>query len=1386
MIRSKSSRDVANSLHEEIPAVQTDAPAQTHDNGEARSAEQEKSASGPVRPFSRLMTTSAVAAALAEVESQVSSERGKRRRLDRRHSGGMDPLAEANPGASSVAEVQPPNGHRLSTPNVDPSSTGIPTEVVIKPMRLGSASPRGQLKRATSTHLAGIRERLKAAQAGANTTSVSTIKRTPSASMATLALKRTPSSTTPSFRAVAKAVAVSTALTSGGNPANTNSERTEQGQNYEQMMARFQLRRLETSESGRSLDTEAKPSNRRVSTYITSVDSELSQRRTMDDLINSTRPRSEGEQIDSTVSRRKDTLGSRSRADSMPEESPRRPGAASFHSNNASVTPPATASVMPADMLGTVSGALGGSVRSVTSIVNNGQSDQDQARLSQPQEKTETVHGFQASTTRRDSGGVPALDQNNIHKLTSRVGSRPRPLPRFKKRVRAILTRLRTPMSPFSRTARLRSFFLLIAFCVHTLGFPYEEAFHDGGRSWFISIDAATEMIFLAEFLLAFNTSFVNKRGVLVVSRRHIAWNFLTGAFVFQLVATVPLITIEMMSNGGPESAAQSELRSNAFERFSHTLIDMVIRSHRIVHILRLLREVGQVRDARIDKSLLGWLLYSRYSHLLRIVWIVGAVMLIAHCVACCWRLLLIDSSTIDASSVMARTCGAPIDPTVELEVYAECFYVAMQMLQGQSLTTRSARENVFASCVNLLGSIVLAVIFGHVAMLVANFNANSTAYQRKMESVFAGMTKMQLPAPLRERIHQYYAHLWREYEALDGAPLERFAKELSHNLTLEVVLFKYMELAMHVPFWENCSPDFQKTLVLSLDTRVYLPDDFIVRRGEVGDEFYMINRGMCELVGSTDTQEHATEPLARRRSVATEHGEHPADTSTLYTTSYDGTIYPDRDELGHGAHHRGRSARAAARYAHVSPDAFTQMNASVKALTRGQAFGEMALLMNYQRTANVRAMTYVEMCVLSRTAFQAVLTRYPADRKHVISQILITSLENNERFGIPCPLTAMVRSVFAGEVDGVATGDKFITPRRAAKLIAWAVNPDVEDDSIKFALSAKLKDQLVVVRDQEFGVPTHSEEESPRQCATRPGTRTGGAAATPVRSPRVNRLSSTPVARKRNRDDGCQHECGYDCQCNDSSAGASDAPFSRLRPLATSEPEVESQVLKLESVQAQALALIQELQRGVQDSLYSPQQILAGNPDAIFAVSANSPSGRRPSVTRGMSVKAVPTIRQRRSRFVSARSTSAPNFAELDLPAGPAPDAARNANEGVETSDKNEKPKPAPTPPKPIQRAVTARWLKTSESSRPLRNPSTLAPSVRPRGATGSSSQRFIQRVTNQLASLATSSSSTVQASPTRYADQLFGTAQPSLDVAPSVHESSFRDDSNVSEARY
>ncbi|KAE9259962.1 hypothetical protein PF008_g33235, partial [Phytophthora fragariae] len=155
--------------------------------------------------------------------------------------------------------------------------------------------------------------------------------------------------------------------------------------------------------------------------------------------------------------------------------------------------------------------------------------------------------------------------------------------------------------------------------------------------------------------------------------------------------------------------------------------------------------------------------------------------------------------------------------------------------------------EKLFSSVAIIVGSVILAIVFGNVAMLVSNFNANETNYHRKMEAVYETMEKMDLPLRLRERVNEYYKHAWVEYEALDGN-INKFQQELTHTLGIEIGLYKHMNLVVMVPFWKDCTPDFLTQIVLNLDVRVYMPDDYVVRRRETSSEMMMINRGYCKL----------------------------------------------------------------------------------------------------------------------------------------------------------------------------------------------------------------------------------------------------------------------------------------------------------------------------------------------------------------------------------------------------------------------------------------------------------------------------------------------------------------------------------------------------------
>ncbi|GMF34773.1 unnamed protein product [Phytophthora fragariaefolia] len=287
---------------------------------------------------------------------------------------------------------------------------------------------------------------------------------------------------------------------------------------------------------------------------------------------------------------------------------------------------------------------------------------------------------------------------------------------------------------------------------------------------------------------------------------------------------------------------------------------------------------------------------------------------------------------------------------------YIADYYYAVSLIQGQGSISGTWGENLYSSVAIIVGSVILAIVFGNVAMLVSNFNANTTNYHRKMEAVYATMDKLDLPLKLRERVNEYYTHVWLEYEALDGN-INKFQQELTHTLRVEIGLFKFMNLIVKIPFWEDCSPDFLTQIVLNLAVRV------------------------------------SVEYLERPKKFC---------------------VY----------------------------------------LNPGTAFGEMSLLMNYKRQANVRAVTFVEMCVLDRKTFQKIIARYPEDRRRVLTKMLQNCIEKKE---IPFPWENIIEAVstkrrITGKKDiSRASVIATMTASEAARILVEAIDINVPDSSIKY-----------------------------------------------------------------------------------------------------------------------------------------------------------------------------------------------------------------------------------------------------------------------------------------------------------------------------------------------
>ncbi|KAL3663401.1 hypothetical protein V7S43_011806 [Phytophthora oleae] len=317
---------------------------------------------------------------------------------------------------------------------------------------------------------------------------------------------------------------------------------------------------------------------------------------------------------------------------------------------------------------------------------------------------------------------------------------------------RNIFRMVTSPITPKSWPSTCHGILMLAVYHFQLIYLPFFSSYFLIGSFGTTITAIALEFVFLLDLLLNFNTAYV-EQGVLVRLRRKIAWNYIRTWFVFDLLSAFPLQLIYYVMTG---KFTQESVRG----------VQITLIVLRLLRVTLIERGVLVSRVMRVATRFTEWVRYSRYSHLLGIANLMWLVLLIAHYMACFWHVV---SGREDVTS-QSQSVG---------EKYVADYYYAVSLIQGEGNAGGTVNENLFSSIAIIGGSVILAIVFGNVAMLVSNFNANTTNYHRKMEAVYETMEKMDLPLRLRERVNEYYKHVWLEYESLDGN-INKFQKELA------------------------------------------------------------------------------------------------------------------------------------------------------------------------------------------------------------------------------------------------------------------------------------------------------------------------------------------------------------------------------------------------------------------------------------------------------------------------------------------------------------------------------------------------------------------------------------------------------------------------------
>jgi cyclic nucleotide gated channel alpha 3 len=158
--------------------------------------------------------------------------------------------------------------------------------------------------------------------------------------------------------------------------------------------------------------------------------------------------------------------------------------------------------------------------------------------------------------------------------------------------------------------------------------------------------------------------------------------------------------------------------------------------------------------------------------------------------------------------------------------------------------------EQVVNLIVVAVGVFLYVVFVGTVKSLLSTLDVQKEEFQTKLDSVRAFMTYRQIPVNIKDKIVDYYSYVFESRNTLNESAV---LADLPLYLRQEVVMYMNRDIIAKVPIFHGLEEQFIASIVLKLRPRVGLPNSFVLRKGDIGREMFIITKGAVEVVSEPD-----------------------------------------------------------------------------------------------------------------------------------------------------------------------------------------------------------------------------------------------------------------------------------------------------------------------------------------------------------------------------------------------------------------------------------------------------------------------------------------------------------------------------------------------------
>ncbi|GAA6229770.1 cyclic nucleotide-gated cation channel beta-1-like [Lates japonicus] len=183
---------------------------------------------------------------------------------------------------------------------------------------------------------------------------------------------------------------------------------------------------------------------------------------------------------------------------------------------------------------------------------------------------------------------------------------------------------------------------------------------------------------------------------------------------------------------------------------------------------------------------------------------------------------------------------------------YIRCYYFAVKsLITIGGLPDPSNMFEIFFQLINyFVGVFAFSIMIGQMRDVVGAATAGQTYYRTCMDNTIKYMSSYRIPKDVQNRVKTWYNYTWQSQGMLDEQEL---LNQLPDKMRLDIAVDVNYSIVSKVPLFQGCDRQMIFDMLKSLRSVVYLPGDYVCKKGEVGREMYIIKAGEVQVVGGPD-----------------------------------------------------------------------------------------------------------------------------------------------------------------------------------------------------------------------------------------------------------------------------------------------------------------------------------------------------------------------------------------------------------------------------------------------------------------------------------------------------------------------------------------------------